>query len=82
MTKISHDIIVETKGKQYPFLQNNRLLLQTMTAQAAQVKHWLLKPEQNQTRSTAIYTTELTCQKHVESCNGIYEGYIRECFLL
>ena len=47
------NITVETKDKQYPFLQNNRLLLQTMTALAAQLKH-----SQHNDRSRSIYTTD------------------------
>ena len=45
----------QTVDKQCPFLQNNRLLLQTMTAQAAQLKQWLIKNGQHNDRSTAIY---------------------------
>ena len=46
-----------------PFLQNNRLLLQTMTAQAVQLKQWLCNNSQHEARSTAIYTTSEVVNK-------------------
>ena len=45
-------------NKQYPFLQNNRLLLQTMTDQAAELRQWLRNNSQHKARSRFIYTTE------------------------
>ena len=52
-----HQNNTSSVNKQSPFLQNNRLLLQKMTAQAAQLNQWLLKTEQYNDRSRSIYTT-------------------------